>query len=101
MVMSLPVDALLLPPAFSISLSNCLGPYFFAPLNIMCSKKCEIPGDPRPLIARADLVEKIHGDVGDSVIFLDQNFHAIGQRRGLDVLSLSGCQRARQQSGDD
>jgi hypothetical protein len=20
-----------------------LGPYFFAPLNIMCSKKCEIP----------------------------------------------------------
>ena len=28
---------------FSIWKSNCPGPYFLAPLNIMCSKKCESP----------------------------------------------------------
>ena len=42
-VTSLLVYALFDPPAASIVLSNAPGPYFFAPLNIMCSKKCETP----------------------------------------------------------
>src|ERR1035437_782279 len=45
-VTSLLVYALLLPPPASMVRSNCLGPYFFAPLNIMCSKKCETPVAP-------------------------------------------------------
>ena len=35
-----------LPPFESIILSNILGPYFLAPLNIMCSKKWETPVAP-------------------------------------------------------
>jgi two-component system sensor histidine kinase TctE len=42
-VTSVEVYALLVPPADSRRRSNSLGPYFFEPLNIMCSKKCEIP----------------------------------------------------------
>ena len=41
--MSSVVYALFAPPAASIVRSNIFGPYFFEPLNIMCSKKCEIP----------------------------------------------------------
>ena len=37
------VYALFEPPFASITLSSSPGPYFLAPLNIMCSKKCEMP----------------------------------------------------------
>ena len=42
-VTSFDVYALLDPPASASTLSNSPLPYFLAPLNIMCSKKCEIP----------------------------------------------------------
>jgi len=37
------VYALLCPPNPSMTRSNSPGPYFLAPLNSMCSKKCEMP----------------------------------------------------------
>ncbi len=32
-----------MPPFDSSTLSNCPGPYFLAPLNIMCSKRWLMP----------------------------------------------------------
>ena len=40
---SVEVYALLVPPADSSRRSNSLGPYFFEPLNIMCSNRWLIP----------------------------------------------------------
>jgi hypothetical protein len=42
-VKSFEVYALLVPPLASSVRSNCPGPYFFAPLNIMCSKRWLMP----------------------------------------------------------
>jgi len=42
-VRSFDVYAFEVPPAASRRRSNSFGPYFFDPLNIMCSKRCEIP----------------------------------------------------------
>jgi hypothetical protein len=46
------------------------------------------------------LIEKIHRDVGNGVILLDQDLHAIVERRGLDSLSLGEGKGAREQSGN-
>jgi hypothetical protein len=43
------------------------------------------PGDAGPLVARSDFVEEIQRDVGDVVVLLDENLHAVGERVCLDI----------------
>ena len=49
------------------------------------------------LVARADPEEEVQRDVGDVVVLLDQDLHAVGQGVGFYVELLAACQRAGQQ----
>ena len=45
-------------------------------------------GRARTLVARSDFEEEIHGDVGNAMILLNQDFHPVRQRARLDAVYL-------------
>jgi hypothetical protein len=77
----------------SITRSNIPGPYFFAPLNIMCSKKCDSPvrpGQAGTLVAGTDPMKEVECHVRDGMVLENEQLHPIGELVGLDIKLLGG-----------
>ncbi len=61
-------------------------------------EKVRNAGDAGPLVARSDLVEEIHRDVGNIVILLNEDLHPVGKGFGFNVRGLGYGQDGRREN---
>src|SRR5262245_1016587 len=99
--MSRSVNAFETPPLLSMMRSYSLGGTFFEPLNIMCSKKCEIPVMPGPSLrepTRYHCQKVTAGTLWSSWRRMTRPFgsvcRATGKRVGLSGLAEGGVAAA-------
>ena len=77
-------------------MSNCFGPILLRAVEHHVLEEMRDSGRAGPLVARPDLVEQVHRDIGNVVIFFDDHLHPVGERVGADRARIDRGEQGRE-----